>query len=150
MIGTIGLGTAMQNTGTASIIAKGLVHSLDGLGHVAVLGGLTLLGAVLSSLVSNQAVAVLLTPIAINAAETIANDGNYTDDQRHGIIRAFILAIAMSASVCFATPIGHQSNLMVYGPGGYVWRDFLKIGIPVSIIAWVAITLCVPWLTGAF
>lgn len=150
MIGTIGLGTAMQNTGAASTIAEGFVHALEGYGPIAALGGLTLLGAVLSSLVSNQAVAVLLTPIAINAAETIAHDGNYSEDHRHSIIRAFILAIAMSASVCFATPIGHQSNLMIYGPGGYVWRDFLKIGIPVSIIAWVGITFGVPWLTGAF
>lgn len=150
MIGTIGLGTAMQNTGAAAIIAEGLVHALDGFGPLAALGGLALLGSVLSSLVSNQAVAVLLTPIAINAAETISRDGAFGAEQSHATTRAFILAIAMSASVCFATPIGHQSNLMIYGPGGYVWRDFLKIGIPISLIAWVAITLFVPWMTGAF
>ena len=65
-------------------------------------------------------------------------------------MRAFILGIALSASVCFATPIGHQSNLMVYGPGGYRWADFLRIGIPISLLAWLGICLLVPQLTGGF
>lgn len=149
MIGTIGLGTAMQNTGAASVIADGLVHSMAGFGPIAALGGLTLLGAILSSVVSNQAVAVLLTPIAINAAQTISSEAAYGPEQAHAMTRAFILAIAMSASVCFATPIGHQSNLMVYGPGGYRWRDFMKIGLPLSLIAWGIIAVAVPWMTGA-
>ncbi len=149
MIGTIGLGTAMQNSGAAAVIAQGLVHGLQGFGPMAALGGLTLLGAVFSSMVSNQAVAVLLTPIAINAAETISREAAYGAVQSHAMTRAFILAIAMSASVCFATPIGHQSNLMIYGPGGYKWRDFLRVGIPLSLMAWAAITLFVPWMTGA-
>jgi di/tricarboxylate transporter len=152
MIGTIGLGRAMENTGAAAVVAEGLVHGLQGFGPIAALGGLALLGSVMSSMVSNQAVAVLLTPIAIGAAETIAHDQGLDPGSGQGlaITRAFILAIAMSASVCFATPIGHQSNLMVYGPGGYQWKDFLKIGIPVSLIALIGIIIGVPWMTGAF
>jgi len=111
---------------------------------------LTFLAAFLSSLVSNQAVAVLLAPVAINAAKTIAADGDMGGDQTTAVVRAFILAIAMGSSVCFATPVGHQSNLMIYGPGGYKWRDFLKIGIPVSIIAWIGITIGIPYATGAW
>jgi di/tricarboxylate transporter len=150
MIGAISLGKAMQNTGVAELVGTGLVRGLGDFGPHAALGGLTFLAAFLSSIVSNQAVAVLLAPVAINAAKTIAADGAMDGDQTTAVVRAFILAIAMGSSVCFATPVGHQSNLMIYGPGGYKWRDFLKIGIPVSIIAWVGITIGIPYATGAW
>ena len=150
MIGAISLGKAMQNTGVAELAGTGLVRGLSDFGPHAALGGLTFLAAFLSSIVSNQAVAVLLAPVAINAAKTIAADGAMDGDQTTAVVRAFILAIAMGSSVCFATPVGHQSNLMIYGPGGYKWRDFLKIGIPVSIIAWVGITIGIPYATGAW
>jgi di/tricarboxylate transporter len=150
MIGAISLGKAMENTGVAQTIGSGLVHGLREFGSHAALGGLTFLAAFLSSLVSNQAVAVLLAPVAINAATTIAGEANMSQDQTTAVVRAFILAIAMGSSVCFSTPVGHQSNLMIYGPGGYKWRDFLKIGIPVSIIAWLGITLGIPYVTGAW
>ena len=150
MIGAISLGKAMQNTGVAELVGTGLVRGLGDFGPHAALGGLTFLAAFLSSIVSNQAVAVLLAPVAINAAKTIAADGAMDGDQTTAVVRAFILAIAMGSSVCFATPVGHQSNLMIYGPGGYKWRDFLKIGVPVSIIAWVGITIGIPYATGAW
>jgi di/tricarboxylate transporter len=149
MIGAIGLGEALQNTGAAATIARGLVHGLDAFGPIAALAGLTGLTAVLSSMVSNQAVAVLLTPIAINAATTISAAEGFGEVQTGAMVRAFILGIALSASICFATPIGHQSNLMVYGPGGYTWRDFLRAGLPLSILAWVFVTAGVVWMTGA-
>ena len=71
-------------------------------------------------------------------------------EQAAGLVRAFILGVALAASVCFATPIGHQSNLMVYGPGGYQWSDFLRIGVPISVLAWLGIVALVPMLTGGF
>jgi|FLOH01.1.fsa_nt_gi di/tricarboxylate transporter len=152
MIGTIGLGNAMKNSGAATLIADGFVHGLRDFGPMAALAGIGILGSVLSSVISNQAVAVLLTPIAIGAAETIARDQGLNPHEGDGlaITRTFILAIAMSASVCFATPIGHQSNLMVYGPGGYQWKDFVKIGVPLSIFALIVIVFAIPWMTGAF
>ncbi|MDP6962752.1 MAG: SLC13 family permease [Planctomycetota bacterium] len=150
MIGAISLGKAMENTGVAQIVGSGMVHGLKDFGPHAALGGLTFLAAFLSSLVSNQAVAVLLAPVAINAARTIAADEAMGADQTTIVVRAFILAIAMGSSVCFSTPVGHQSNLMVYGPGGYKWRDFLKVGVPVSIICWIGITIGVPLVTGAW
>lgn len=149
MIGAIGLGEALQNTGAAETIARGLVHGLADYGPIAALAGITLLTAFLSSLVSNQAVAVLLTPIAINAATTISREQGFGALQTDAMVRAFILGIALSASICFATPIGHQSNLMVYGPGGYTWRDFLRAGLPLSLLAWVLVTAGVVWMTGA-
>ena len=150
LIGTIGLGRAMENSGVASLVAGGIVHALDGFGPQAIFGGLTLLCALLSSVISNQAVAVLLTPIALSAAGTIVDESGLGADAAAGLTRAFLLGIALSASVCFATPIGHQSSLMVYGPGGYRWSDFLRIGVPVSLIAWIGICVLVPWFTGGF
>jgi di/tricarboxylate transporter len=149
MIGAIGLGEALQNTGAAETIARGLVNGVEGFGPFAALAGLTLLTAVMSSLVSNQAVAVLLTPIAINAATTISFQQGLGEVETGSMVRAFILGIALSASICFATPIGHQSNLMVYGPGGYRWKDFLRAGLPLSVIAWVFVTAGAAWMTGA-
>lgn len=150
MVGALALGKAMQNTGLASTIGSGIVHGLMPLGPHAALGGLTFLAAFMSSLVSNQAVAVLLAPVAINAAQIVAANEEMGAMQADAVMRTFILAIAMGSSVCFSTPIGHQSNLMVYGPGGYQWRDFLRIGIPISLIAWIGITIGLPFLTSAW
>jgi di/tricarboxylate transporter len=150
LVGTIGLGRAMENSGVASLAAGGIVHLLDGIGPLAIFAGLTLMCALLSSVISNQAVAVLLTPIALSAAGTIALESGLPAEQAAAMTRAFLLGIALSASICFATPIGHQSSLMVYGPGGYRWSDFLRIGVPVSLLAWVAILLLVPMVTGGF
>ena len=150
LVGTIGLGKAMANSGVADLTAGAIVHTLDAAGPLAVFAGLTLLCAVLSSVISNQAVAVLLTPIAISAAATVSTEGGFDAEATAGLTRAFVLGIALSASVCFATPIGHQSNLMVYGPGGYRWGDYLKIGVPISLLAWLGIVALVPMLTGGF
>lgn len=150
LVGTIGLGQAMANSGVADLTAGAIVHTLDGAGPLAVFAGLTLLCAVLSSVISNQAVAVLLTPIALSAAGTLSSETGMDAEATAGLTRAFLLGIALSASVCFATPIGHQSNLMVYGPGGYRWADFLRIGVPVSLLAWIGICILVPLVTGGF
>jgi di/tricarboxylate transporter len=71
-----------------------------------------------------------------------------TGDMADAIVRAFILAVAFGASVCFATPIGHQSNLMVYGPGGYRFSDFLRAGLPLSILVFLAVVIGLPLLLG--
>src|SRR5690606_20770273 len=77
------------------------------------------LGLILTELLSNNAVAVILTPIAISLAEALGHDP-----------RAYVVAVMFSASVAFATPIGYQTHMMVYGPGGYKFSDFLRVGIP--------------------
>jgi len=144
VIGTIGLGTAMENSGAAAFFAHYLVDGLIGFGTVAVLAGLTLLCTVSTALISNAAVAVLLTPIAINAAMGVIEAQQLVGDAAVAVQRAFILAVAFGASICFATPIGHQSSLMVYGPGGYRFSDFLRIGIPLSILVWVCVVVGLP------
>jgi di/tricarboxylate transporter len=148
IVGTIGLGKAMEHSGAAGFIAGGIVDSLIGWGPAAVLGGLLLVCGVLTNFISNQAVAVLLTPIAIGAALQVQKVQDLPDMDFQPVLRAFILAVAFGSSISFATPVGHQSNLMVYGPGGYKFKDFLKMGIPVSILVLILSFIGIPLLTG--
>lgn len=148
--GTLALGKAMESTGAAATIAQGIVDLLARHGEAAILSGFVLLCLVLNTLIAHSAVAVLLTPIAVRTAETMAAaQGLAPDDPAAlGFLRACILAIAFGGSLCFATPVGHQVNLMVMGPGGYRYGDFVRLGLPLSLLAWVVISFGLPILTG--
>ncbi len=148
--GTLALGKAMESTGAATTIAQGIVDLLARHGEAAILSGFVLLCLVLNTLIAHSAVAVLLTPIAIRTAETMAAaEGLAPDDPAAlAFLRACILAIAFGGSLCFATPVGHQVNLMVMGPGGYRYGDFVRLGLPLSLLAWVVISFGLPILTG--
>lgn len=150
VIGTLALGKAMDQSKAADFFASGIVQVLQDYGEIAVLGGLVLLCIIMNALISHSAVAVLLTPIAIKAGQDMAaaQDLEPGDPGYSVLIRSFILAIAFGGSICFATPIGHQTNLMVYGPGGYKYADFIRLGLPLSLIAWVIVTLGIPLMTG--
>jgi di/tricarboxylate transporter len=138
VVGTLALGEAMSKTGVAEFYAHALVGLLIEHGPAVVLAGFVLLAIVFNAFVSHSAVAVLLTPIAIAVAH-----------QMPGVDpRPFLLAVALGGSVAFATPQGHQVNLMVYGPGGYRFVDFLRIGIPLSILCWIFITLSLAFVQG--
>lgn len=139
VVGTLALGKAMEATGAASFFAGGIVDALSDWGPPAVLSGLVLLCIIFNALISHSAVAVLLTPIAIQTALSISAMESFTGDPDK-LLRAFILAVAFGGSICFATPIGHQTNLMVYGPGGYRYGDFLKLGLPLSLLAWIVVS----------
>jgi di/tricarboxylate transporter len=130
VVGTLALGEAMRETGAAGLYARGLVQSLQEYGAVAVVGGVVLLAIILNAFVSHSAVAVLLTPIAIEMGHAMPEVG----------ARPFIIAVAFGGSIAFATPLGHQVSLMVYGPGGYKYSDFVRIGVPLSLISWVFVT----------
>ncbi len=148
VIGTIGLGKAMAHSGAAKFLAEGIVSPLTQFGPAGVLFGLLSVCAVLTNFISNAAVAVLLTPIAIGAAEAITEADAIPAGEAAIVQRAFILAIAFGASISFATPVGHQSNLMVYGPGGYKFGDFMRIGVPVSVICVLIAFFGIPLMTG--
>ncbi len=148
IVGTIGLGKALDQSGAAHWLAGGLVDSLLGFGPIVVLGGLLTLCAVLTNFISNQAVAVLLTPIAINSARSVSDLEQLSPADAEPLMRAFILAVAFGSSISFATPVGHQSNLMVYGPGGYKFSDYVKAGVPVSILCLIIAYFGIPLLTG--
>jgi di/tricarboxylate transporter len=131
--GTLALGTAMEKTGTATAIADTLVGWSGPLGPVALIAVLYLLTLGMTELMSNNATAALLTPIAIS----IAHHGGWDP-------RPFAFCVAFAASCSFLTPIGYQTNTMVYGPGGYRFTDYFKVGAWLSLISWLTATLLIP------
>ena len=133
LAGTIPIGIAMQKTGLAAEIAGGVVAAAGPLGVVVVVSSMYLLTSLLTETLSNNAAAVLLTPIAIGIAGDMGVDP-----------KPLLVAIAFGASASFATPIGYQTNTMVMGPGGYLFRDYLRLGLPLNILLWIAATALIP------
>ncbi len=133
IIGTIALGAAMEKTGTAKFYAEGFLGLFSGFGPGVVLSGILLLTSLSTQVLSNNATAVLLVPIAISTAHSLGVDP-----------KPFIVAVCYGASACFATPIGYQTNLLVYGPGGYRFSDYLKLGIPLNLLVLLVGTLFIP------
>lgn len=131
--GTIALGTAMQKTGASQLYAETFLSVFTGYSPIIILGAIILLTSICTQLLSNNATAVLLLPIAISTAVGIGVDP-----------KPFIIGVCFGASACFATPMGYQTNLMVYGPGGYSFVDYMKLGIPLNIFVVVASTMCIP------
>ena len=125
-----GLGAAMQSTGLAQRVADGLTGAFDGLGAAGIVFGVVLATAVLTELVTNNAAAVVMFPIAVAAAGPAGVDP-----------RSMAIAVAIAASASFLTPIGYQTNTMVYGPGGYRFTDYARVGFPLTVIALGGTTL---------
>jgi di/tricarboxylate transporter len=133
----IGMASAMSATGGAAAIADAAVMLL-GTGSPAVfMCGLFLVVAVMTNVLSNNATAVLFTPIAIAAAGPLGMDP-----------LPLIVSVILGANASFATPIGYQTNLLVMGPGHYRFRDFVLVGTPLVIIVWIVFCLVAPWWYG--
>ena len=130
------LGTSLQATGGAEVLAWGVVALFEPFGTVALLSALFFLVAALTNVLSNNATAILFTPIALNAAEQTGADPIL-----------FALTVLFAANTCFATPIGYQTNLLVMGPGKYKFTDFVKAGLPLSLLIWLVFTVFV-WLNS--
>nr|WP_286175598.1 SLC13 family permease [Labrenzia sp. CE80] len=128
---------ALQATGGASFIATGLVELLDGSSPSVMLSALFLIVMILTNFLSNNAAAVLFTPIAVD----IANQTGQPPE-------AFIVCLIFAANCSFATPIGYQTNLIVMGPGHYRFSDFLRAGTPLAILLWLTFSLVAPWYYG--
>ncbi len=133
----LALGVAMQETGGAQFIAGGLLDLMRGAGPAAVLSLFFLLVAGLSNVISTKTAAVLFTPIAIDIAA-----------QMNVPAHAFAVAVVFAANCSFASPLGYQTNLLVLGPGHYRFVDFVRAGVPLILVLWVAFTLFVPWWYG--
>ncbi len=131
--GMLGIGRALEITGGAEFIAMQVVGLMKDFGPVAILAAIYMLASVLTEFVTNNAVAILLTPVVISIAGTLGVDP-----------RPFIVAVMFGASASFITPIGYQTNTYVYGAGGYRFGDFLKIGIPLNLILWAAAVYLIP------
>ncbi len=133
LAGVIPLGIAMENTGTAHLIASTLLDWTQSWGPGAVLSGFYLLTTLFASVMSHNAAAVVLVPVGIAAANELGLDP-----------RPFLMAVTFAASSSLATPFGYHTNLMVYVQGGYRFADYLKVGIPLNLLLWIAASLLIP------
>lgn len=134
---SIALASALEMTGGAAFLADTLVALTAGGGAAMLLSALFALIAVLTNVMSNNATAVLFTPIAVSAAVTTGAP-----------VEPFVIAVIFAANASFATPIAYQTNLLVMGPGGYRFRDFMISGTPLVIINWAVFTLFATWYYG--
>ncbi|MBT7755672.1 MAG: TRAP transporter large permease subunit, partial [Candidatus Magasanikbacteria bacterium] len=133
----LALGTSLSETGGAEYLAHGLVTGLSGAGPAAMLSAFFLLVALMTNVLSNNATAVLFTPIAVSIARELGVDP-----------MIFVYAVIFAANCSFATPMGYQTNLLVMGPGHYQFRDFVRAGAPLIVVIWVTFSLFAPWYFG--
>jgi di/tricarboxylate transporter len=138
IFGMLALGKAMETSGGAKQIADLVESGLGNASPIIILAVVYLLSSTMTELISNNAVAALITPIVIGIAANLGMDA-----------RPFIVAVMFGCSASFATPIGYQTNTYVYGAGGYRFSDFPKIGVPLNLILWIAATLFIPLLWDA-
>jgi len=131
--GMLPLGIAMQQTGAARFLADGVISTLGGLGPLAVTAGLFILASLASQVIPNPAVAVLLAPIALNTAADLGISPY-----------PLMMVVAVSASAALLSPVGHSANLLVMGPGGYRFSDYLKVGTPLTLVVLLVVLLVLP------
>jgi len=137
IVTALALGKALIGTGMADFIAMGFVSLASGLPTAVILSAFLLLMTMMTNVVSNNAAAVIGTPIAIGIAHQLGVSSD-----------PFVLAVLFGANMSFATPYGYQTNLLVMSAGGYKFTDFLRVGIPLTIIMWVGFSLILPVLYG--
>ena len=133
LAGVIPLGLAMENTGTAVLIASTLLDWTQAWGPTAVLSAFYLLTTLFASVMSHNAAAVVLVPIGIATANELGIDP-----------RPFLMAVTFAASSSLATPFGYHTNLMVYVQGGYRFSDYVKVGVPLNLLLWLTASLLIP------
>ena len=133
LAGVLTLGTALETSGAAHLLGDVLVKTAGAFGPVVLLSALYLITSLLTEMMSNNATAALLAPVAIAAATTLGIDP-----------RPFLMAIAFAASSSFMTPVGYQTNTLIYGPGQFRYSDFLRVGTPLNILFWILATIFIP------
>ena len=137
VVASLALGAALLKTGGAEYLAQVFVAIAAGAPPSVILSGLILLMALLTNIVSNNAAAVIGTPIAIS----MANQLNLPAE-------AFVLAVLFGANMSYATPMAYKTNLLVMSAGGYTFGDFMRVGIPLTLIMWLVFSWVLPWLYG--
>jgi di/tricarboxylate transporter len=131
--GMLPLGITMEQTGTADFLSAQMIELVGGLGPRAIMIGLFVLTTIITEFMSNAAAAVLVAPIAISSAVAL------------GVApQAFAMGVAIAASNSFLFPIGHQASVLVYGPGGYRFFDYTKVGLPLTLMIWLLLIIFLP------
>lgn len=130
----LAMGASLQATGGASFLAMSMVAALEGASPAIILSAFFLLIAFMTNILSNNATAVLFTPIAVSISAELSVDPFI-----------FVTTVIFAANCSFATPMGYQTNLLVLGPGNYKFSDFLKVGIPLILILWIGYSFFAPW-----
>jgi di/tricarboxylate transporter len=133
----LAMANALLATGGATLITESFLAVLDGQSPAIILSAFFLLCALVTNVLSNNATAVLFTPLAVSLATSLNIDP-----------MAFILAVIFAANCSFATPIAYQTNLLVMGPGNFSFKDFMRAGIPLILIIWVTYSIFAPWYFG--
>ena len=133
IVASLSLGNALVVTGGSDYLAELFVYATSSMSVALILSTLMLLMAVLTNVVSNNAAAVIGTPIAINIAQQLGASPE-----------PFVLAVLFGANMSFVTPIGYKTNLLIMGAGGYKFNDFVKVGLPLAFIMWVAFSIILP------
>lgn len=131
----LAIGVALESSGAVRLIVEAIAPYLSLLPPMLVVWAIYLLTSVLTEMVSNNAVAVVVTPIAVGLADVMGMDA-----------RPLVVAVMVAASASFATPIGYQTNMLVYGPGGYRFSDFMKVGIPLNLSIGLLASLIIPFI----
>ena len=133
IFGMLAVGEGLDASGAVQLIVVAVEPWMQGLSPFMTILSIYLMGLIMTEFLSNNAVAVIYTPIAIQLAHQLGVDP-----------RPFVVAVMFSATLAFATPIGYQTNMMVYGPGGYKFLDFTRIGLPLNIITWLLVSALIP------
>lgn len=137
IVASLALGKALMGTGMADFLATGFVSVAAGMPIPIILSAFILIMTVLTNVVSNNAAAVIGTPIAVAIATQLGADPI-----------PFVLAVLFGANMSFATPFGYQTNLLILSAGGYKFSDFLRVGIPLTILMWLGFSIVLPLLYG--
>ena len=132
--GMLPLGTALQETGAAAFLAEGLLETVGPYGPWAVLGALYLVTALATSIIPTAALVVLMAPIALRACSAMEISPY-----------AVMMAVAMAASASFTSPVSHPANVLVMGPGGYRFVDYVKLGVPLTLLVLVVVLVVLPF-----
>jgi di/tricarboxylate transporter len=133
IVTALALGKALVGTGMAAYLAQSFVGLAAGMPAPMILSAFMLLMTLMTNVVSNNAAAAIGTPIAIGIAQQLGVSAE-----------PFILAVLFGANMSFATPYGYQTNLLILSAGGYKFSDFLKVGIPLTVIMWIGFSLILP------
>jgi di/tricarboxylate transporter len=131
--GMLPVGIALNKTGASSLFADALLSSLGGAGHMALLAGFVLLTVALTQVINGAAAVTVIAPIAIAAAQQIGMEP-----------RSMAMAVALSSSMAFISPLGHSVNVMVMGAGGYSFRDYARVGVPLTVILVIILLVILP------